>query len=89
MEPSVMEYRFFIMGCNCWSVRPGLIHHKKGQSGKPCLSYSVVASFQILQTLTLFTAPRKCKALFNMPLALLRHVEGRALHIPDLITRWT
>lgn len=67
----------------------GLIHHKKGQSGKHCLSYSCTASFQILQTLTLFTTPRKCKALFNLPLALLKHVEGRALHIPDLITRWT
>jgi len=89
MEPSVTEYGFFIMGCNCWSIRHGLIRHKKGQSGKPCLSYSLIASFQILQTLTPFTTPRKCKALFNLPLALLRHAEGRALHIPDLITRWT
>jgi len=86
MEPSVMEYGFFIMGCEYWSIRTGLVHHKKGQSGKHCLSYSLTASFQIPQALTLFTTPRKCKALFNLPLALLRHVEVRALHIPDLMS---
>jgi hypothetical protein len=61
----VWIFFFFIMGCTCWSIRPG----------KPCLSYSLIASDQILQILTPIPTPRECKALFNVSLALLRHVE--------------